>query len=201
MIKYCEIWWLWLSTQKCIYVCQEQNDMLEIEAHLPHLYLVWSLQSIVQQFIYQTFNSELCLNWAHMTDAILTAQQILYIGFRQCDFTGVIGLVSGHWNLSAPWGVSLTHSLWCHQNQLRGLTPAWCGPAQVWIKTQGLVILPSKCLQACVLGVRTDTFLPVPADWFHLVIPFRKINKVSELILMGSLVSDVSGGFWLVSWQ
>lgn len=36
--------------------------MLETEAHLPHLYLVWSLQSIVQQCIYQTFNSELCLN-------------------------------------------------------------------------------------------------------------------------------------------
>lgn len=43
-------------------VCQQQNDMLETEVHLPHLCLVWSLQSIVQQFINQNFSCELCLN-------------------------------------------------------------------------------------------------------------------------------------------
>lgn len=124
-----------------------------------------------------------------MTDAILTAQ-IFYIGFQQCDFTGITGLVWGHWNLSAPWGVCLTPSLWSPQNQLRGLTPALCGPNK-----DRFGFLSSKYLQVCVLGVRTDAFLPIPNDWFHLVLSFRKTDKVSEDIPWCLVSLEVSGWF------
>lgn len=88
VIKYCEILWLWLSTQMCIYVHQKQNHILETEAHLPHLYLVLSLQSIAQQSVNQNYNSELCLNWAHTW-----LMQYSLLRFCTLDFNSVTSLV------------------------------------------------------------------------------------------------------------
>jgi len=91
-------------------------------------------------------------------------------------------------------------TLWCHQNQHRGTTtPSWCGPALVGIRTQGLVILSFnfRYLQVPVLEVRTVILLPIPTNWLLSVLSFRKIYKVTQ---RHSLVSGISGNFWLVSW-
>lgn len=80
--------------------------------------------------------------------------------------------------------------LWSHQIQLSGITPA-----QVWMKTQDLVI-PStnfRYLQAYDLWVKAAILLPIPAGWLYL--PERYIRWQTDIPLC--LVSlEVSG--WLL---
>lgn len=59
-----------------------------------------------------------------------------------------------------------------------------------------MVILSSnfRYLQVYVLRVRTAVLLPVQTDWFHSVLSFRKVYKVTDI--PWCLVSlEVSGWF------